>query len=274
MQTRQLSQIIYLLSLLLILPGWRNYQASSKAYQYSSTEATIPVNSAIVLDEKGKHACRIDLAEYPDLVPNFAQLSTRKIDDQTNQLQRESIPITEELDLPSCTNKYLNQLKKIATDNIIVNDDLSHIYKTNLKKNVVIGLAACALGASGYYIQNYLWPEPYKRENFITDQNGKTYPLPPPAPITELPLLTPGGMAATMPIGGGIGISIGIHALIKDLIKDLNNSAISSSEKKEIMTKLANLRKHLSSWTAVASAATCYFITDVGRVLYIEYNSW
>ena len=102
-------------------------------------------------------------------MPNFAQLSTRKIDDQTNQLQRKSIPITEELGFPSCTNKYLNQLKKIATDNIIVNDDLSHIYKTNLKKDVVIGLASCALGASGYYIQNYLWPEPYKRDNFITD---------------------------------------------------------------------------------------------------------
>ena len=240
MKIKKLSLIIYLLSLLLVLPGWRNYQANDGIHHYQSAETTIQVNSAIVLDEEGKPICYVDLIKHPDLVPDFATLSIKNSIHPTNESEQAISSATETLNLPSCPNKYFNSLKEIATNNIVLNSDKSHIHKARLKYAAGI-VAACALGAGSRYA--------------MTDNEHISYPT---------------NKGATAAVVGGSSAAASAHfsyqfeQMNAHIREDWPEDSTEKNRKiNKLVTKLGKLHGKWLFSMATMVGSTCYFITDV-----------
>ncbi len=240
MKIKKLSLIIYLLSLLLVLPGWRNYQANNEILQYSADKTRIPVRSAIVLDKKGTPVCHIDLINHPDLVPNFAKLSNTKTSHPTNEFDQEISSIARQLDLPSCPDQYLNQLRQVAKNNIVLNNnDKSHIHKSAWKY-VAGGFAVCALGAGSRHA--------------MTDNEHTSYPT------------NKGATAAVVGASSAVSsahFSYQFEQVRKHIRDDWPEDSIERNRKiNKLVTKLGRLHGNILFSMATMIGSICYTVTD------------
>ena len=98
----------------------------------------IEVQSGVVFNQDGEPICQVSLTEHSELVPSFAKTSTDKITNPNGPFQTER-------NLLPCTNEYLDHLKEVATNNIVINNDTSYIHKTSWAY-MAGGAAACIVG--------------------------------------------------------------------------------------------------------------------------------
>ena len=122
------------------------FAVASSIENIDKDQQKVEVRSAVIFNKNGEPVCRVDLLNYPDLIPNFAQFSADKTTYQARNFQKElDFELQEGIDLPACADKYLVRLKEIATSNIVVNSEASHIHKTGWGRAAGVA-AACATG--------------------------------------------------------------------------------------------------------------------------------
>ncbi len=239
MNIKRLPLIIYLLLFVLVLPGWRFHQTNSETYQ-SQIAQKPRVRFAITLDKNGDPICQVDLAEYPELVPNFAQLNTTNTAEQAHQLQQEPASIIEGIDLPPCAGEYLNRLKHIAENNIVLNSDKPPIHKAGWKKNVVAGVAGCILGTGATTLG--------------TDMN----------PIIEIGSLITGLSSSSIALTESVEAKI----TTQKLEKTKKQPWINRNKQNKLKEEISKLKKYRPVQLAIAGVSLCYLGTGV--VTYTE----
>ena len=111
-----------------------------KQVKTSKTKKTGPVRSVVAINEKGEQVCKVDLLKHPGLVPDFAKLRKKKFAYQQKSSDRRPASLTEEL--PECSPEYLNVLRKMAHNNVVVNGSHPYKKKASWQKPV----AACSVG--------------------------------------------------------------------------------------------------------------------------------
>lgn len=148
MKIRKLPLIVYLISSLLLFPGWKNKQLNNA--QYLIDQPLIPVHSAIVFNQKGKAICYVNLLDHPDLAPDFIELNINETIDSTSQPQAELIK--NKSTLSPCSDPYLIHLKE-AVQNNITNDATSYIHLSSWQ-NTPKMVGICALGITSYMVIN------------------------------------------------------------------------------------------------------------------------
>ena len=242
MQIKKLCSIGYLLSLLLVLPGWRSFHLDSEMHQPS---VPVGVRSAIVLDENGSPVCHADLQEHPQLVPDFARLNLNSTVDPVNSLREKLASSRKESNLPPCTGEYLNQLEEVAINGVVVSHDKSHIHKASLQKDGAIGIAACLLGGgAGYYVG--------QNKNIDLETKG----ISTVASIIPLSISTLG-----MPH---------LYDKIREFTEQLDK-AMSSNQKQEIQKKISRYNKGYLTSVATSAGSACYVVGNViGMLVYIS----
>ncbi len=119
--------------------------SNPRQVKYQSAKTPVPVRSAVVFNKEGKPVCRVDLLKHPNLIPNFAKPAEQMVY-QASKSKRGLASVEEDSELPPCTDKYFSLLKKVATNNVVLNSDKSHIRKTGLAKKAII-TTVCILGA-------------------------------------------------------------------------------------------------------------------------------
>ena len=238
MKTKKLSLIIYLLLSLLVLPSWRNYQANDEIHHYQSAE-TIQVNFAIVLGEEGTPVCYVDLMKHPHLVPNFATLSTKTTTDPVDESQQKTTAVTQKRNFPPCTDRYLNHLKELATNNIVLNSDKSHIHKSAWQYGVM-GVF-CVLGISSYFAMS-------------NNEENTSYPT------------NKGAVAAIVGAGSAVSsahFSYQFEQIRKHIRDDWPEDPIKKDRNiSKLVTKLGRLHGNMMFSMAMMTGSICYTVTD------------
>lgn len=237
MKTRKLTLTAHLLLLLLMLPGWRHSQINSGLTEHLTDEKQVEVRFATVLDATGNPICQLDLLEYPDLVPSFAVLSTEEVTNINSQSQQNMSTATQELQLPSCTDKYLNLLKEVAINNTVLNSDKPPIHKASWKIPAV--LAACLIGQVSSQVINI-------------DQGIET------------------GLSSLSGIVSSVFTSAE-HINIKEANKELELTKkypnLYSERRKRLQESIGKLKKSRLTKLAIAIGSFCYAGTEI-----ITYN--
>ena len=208
---------------------------------YQTVKTPIPVRSAVVFNKDGKPVCRVDLLNHPDLVPNFAKPAEQMVH-QTNKSKRKLASTkSEETDLPPCSDKHLSLLKKVATNNIVVNSDKSHIHKTGWGKiatDISAAGAACFLGFRAY---------------------SELRPNLPPKSYPDADIAAAGAASALWYMGVRMR-EFDLKLLQKEYAKGSNPSNNQKNTRKKMTNKLK--RNRMANLVA-ASATFCYSATGM-----------
>ena len=122
-----------------------NLQNTIQKTKPQNRQEKVPVRYVTVLDKSGKPVCRVNLQQHPDLVPSFAKLEKPQMVEH-KKFKRSLASVGTGFKLPNCNAKYLNQLKKIAKNNVVVNGNQAT--KVAWPLIAAGGVAACALGIS------------------------------------------------------------------------------------------------------------------------------
>ncbi len=218
-------------------------ESNSKLVKYQAVKTPVPVRSAVMLDANGKVICHINLLKYPDLVPDFAKLDIKKTAYQVAKSQRKLASVAKGSNLPSCTGKYLRQLRRLAKKNIVLNSDQSPIHKSGWKTDSTVGVAACVLGIGIH-------------RAFNEDSAKK-----PTSPTFRLPV--PGGDAV---VAGSIS---GLSAILLNHYEDQYaqiQKAISTTGKN--MDGLWQMKNKILVNLAVTAGTFCYFGKEMTMVIY------
>ena len=218
-------------------------ESNSKLVKYQAVKTPVPVRFATVFNKDGKPVCRVDLLNYPELMPNFAKPSVDKTTYQASKSKRGLASVEEDSELPPCTDKYLNQLKQIAKNNVVINSDKSPIHKTSWKRDLSIGGVACVLGIGSHVAVNE-----YGKEKRIPPKSR------PPVPESD-------AVAA----GAASGLTAvlqnhyqGKYAQIRKIIREKggNIKSLGKAENKVLISFAASV------------GTFCYFGREMAMVLY------
>ncbi len=199
--------------------------------KYQAVKTPIEVRSVIVFDKNGEPVCHVDLLKHPDLIPDFAQPSSDKTVYQTNKSQRNLASV--ESDLPPCTEKYLKSIKKVATNNVVVNGAKPYKHKTSFGKYII---APCALG-----IATSATPRIMKKKGIIETEISTTNKM------------------------IGAGAAFGTGAIMSALSTLEVNYLTRRGAPEEQITKHVN---RFAKGLVIATAAVCYVGTEISMAIF------
>ena len=206
-------------------------QSNPSLVKYQAVKTPIEVRSVVVFDKNGDPVCHVDLLKHPDLIPDFAQPISDKTVYQTNKSQRNLASV--ESDLPPCTDKYLRSLKKIATNNVIVNGAKPYKHKTSFGKYII---APCALG-----IATSATPRIMKKKGIIETEISTTNKM------------------------IGAGAAFGTGAIMSALSTLEVDYLTRRGAPEEQITKHVN---RFAKGLVIATAAVCYVGTEISMAIF------
>ncbi len=219
------------------------FEAASSIENIDKYLQKVEVRSAVIFNKNGEPVCRVDLLNYPDLIPNFAKLSTDKTAYQARSFQKElDSGLQQGIDLQPCADKYLVRLKEVATSNVVVNSETSHIHKTGWGRAAGVA-AACATGIG---------------VSMKTDIDSKKK-------------ITGASIIEIFSIVAALSTNDEMTQATEELKRTKKGPWINPNEQRILKNKISKSKKSKTISLAIAIGSICYLIPEMSIILYENY---